>query len=584
MITMRILIISLAACIALSGLAFGAELTLSASADATSIARNEALHYQVTISGQSLDAVPDPELPDLKGAFQVGSRSQGSSFQMINGKTSVQKQFIWTLIPRTTGKVTIGASRLQYRGTTYMTQPIAVTISNRMAAAPANDPFRELMGARLSPPPTQSEAGPKPLIADVKIGPKEVFVGQRVLYQVNLCTRAQLWQDPQWVMPKFNNAIFEDLPFPNTPETRDFPTGRYMVIPLAKKAVYPLKPGGFLIEASPIRCVIDPFDGEQVLPVDGETLQVKPLPTPMPTQFSGLVGDFSVTLNVNTTRVAQGAPVTLFITISGDGYLKKLTDLSFSADDRFKRVRSRISDQVTGNQQLTNSRTFEYLMIPRLSGEIALPTTKLIWFSPTAHRFSTWESPAMRITVFPSGNMTATPSATVSSAPDDSDIRFLKPVTGFRKNDHVWVRPWFALLLVVSGLSLIGMLGHRFWLWTGSDHTALLRPARLRAQKALQQLAQLSPTETLLFSQLNTIMTIYLSQATGQSLHGTELETWLADLGKRLTPELCATLRDFLARVNEAAFSPRSVTDSLAPTLLFEAHQLILTVEKELRE
>ncbi|SVB91792.1 uncharacterized protein METZ01_LOCUS244646, partial [marine metagenome] len=88
------------------------EFTFDASVDETQIGLNQDLTLQLTVSGNDIDNVPEPNLPELPDFLIMGRTSSTSSnISIINGKITSSRtiQYIHRLRPRNTGQLTIGA-------------------------------------------------------------------------------------------------------------------------------------------------------------------------------------------------------------------------------------------------------------------------------------------------------------------------------------------------------------------------------------------------------------------------------------------------------------------------------------------
>ena len=112
--------------------ATAAELDFSAGVDRATVGLGEQLTLTVTVEGSNMGNVPRPQLPQLDGFTQVGSTSsQSSSISFVNGRMSQQQtvSFIYFLEPKRLGNLTIGAAKLDFKGTVYQTQPISVTVT-----------------------------------------------------------------------------------------------------------------------------------------------------------------------------------------------------------------------------------------------------------------------------------------------------------------------------------------------------------------------------------------------------------------------------------------------------------------------
>ena len=123
----------------------------------------------------------------------------------------------------------------------------------------------------------------------------------------------------------------------------------------------------------------------ETLPV---TLDVKPLPANAPDTFAGAVGDFRLTAQVDHTITKVDEPVTLRLTLSGQGNVR-LAPVPALPDLEGWRILERGEDvrvEKAGGQ-IVGTRTLDYLLLPTVGGSITLPTIEYLFFDPAAGEF-----------------------------------------------------------------------------------------------------------------------------------------------------------------------------------------------------
>ena len=102
-----------------------ADIELSTYVDKNQLARHETVKYTIEIKGARNVEVPRPNFEN----FQVRSGpSQSSQIQIINGEMSVNKTVSWWLSPAKSGKIEIPPVKLQYKGNTYTSNKITLTV------------------------------------------------------------------------------------------------------------------------------------------------------------------------------------------------------------------------------------------------------------------------------------------------------------------------------------------------------------------------------------------------------------------------------------------------------------------------
>ena len=129
------------------------------------------------------------------------------------------------------------------------------------------------------------------------------------------------------------------------------------------------------------------------------TIDVQPLPT-KPAGFSGAVGEFNLTSNINTTDAKTNDAITLKLALSGTGNMKLISapDIKFPQDFEVYDPKATDNLKLTG-AGLSGTKTFEYLVIPRHAGEFKIPAVEFIYFDLKSNSYKTLKSEEYTIKV-----------------------------------------------------------------------------------------------------------------------------------------------------------------------------------------
>ena len=112
-------------------------------------------------------------------------------------------------------------------------------------------------------------------------------------------------------------------------------------------------------------------------------INVKPLPQGKTGSFYGGVGDFSLSSTISSTDVTANDAVTLRVILSGTGNLKlvKTPEIKFPQD--FDIYDPKVENKYTiKNGRQTGNKVYEYLVIPRHSGQYTIPALEFQYFDP----------------------------------------------------------------------------------------------------------------------------------------------------------------------------------------------------------
>ncbi len=149
-------------------------------------------------------------------------------------------------------------------------------------------------------------------------------------------------------------------------------------------------------------------DVAKTLRSPGLTIKVDELPKPIPAKFNNAVGNFRLKNSISSRTVDVNSPITLTYTISGTGNLKMLAnpDISFPTD--FESYDPKVINNFrTTNNGLSGTKTIEYLLIPRSSGNFTIPAYVFTYFDPQTKRYVTLESESYDIQVKKGNNSDA---------------------------------------------------------------------------------------------------------------------------------------------------------------------------------
>ena len=185
--------------------AITAELNFTASVDRTTVGVNEQLLLTVTVSGENIGGVPSPQLPDLPD-FEVGGRSssQSTNIQFINGKIRQQQiiSYVYRLYPKNTGDYTIDECTIEFKGETFSTQAIQITVVKGTAPPPPST------GPTPGQPTVAFEDNIKVIATSTR---SQVYVGEQVNVDFTFYTRLPLADVKYSKAPQFSGCWVEPL-------------------------------------------------------------------------------------------------------------------------------------------------------------------------------------------------------------------------------------------------------------------------------------------------------------------------------------------------------------------------------------
>lgn len=130
------------------------------------------------------------------------------------------------------------------------------------------------------------------------------------------------------------------------------------------------------------------------------TLEVDPLPSPRPSNFSGAVGSFNVSASLTPSEVKANDALTLRVTVSGSGNMKLMKTPVVRFPKDFETYDAKITDRTrAGSGGVAGNKIFDYLAVPRHPGEYAIPGVEFCYFDTGAKAYKTVKTESFGLSV-----------------------------------------------------------------------------------------------------------------------------------------------------------------------------------------
>ena len=375
------------------------DISVSASVDRNEITLGEAITLTVHVKGtQSAGA---PALPKIEG---IQGRYMGPStrISVIQGQSSVSVDYSYSLLGLKTGEFTIPSLQVKYRDQTYRTEPIKI----KVVSGDSQD----------SKPATTAEQIKRYVQLAVSTKRKTAYLNEGIPLLIQLFIRSGV--DIRNIRyPTFPSAGFSVLPFEKPTQRDTIIQGvRFRAINF-RATVYPVTCGELTLGPAELNCNLmvtrsqgrsdsrDPFLNRRArysitVKSDPYIITVKPLPeVGRPESFSGAVGQYSLNVSAKPTVLKVGEPITLTMTVKGQGKIDAVTIPRIADLSQFKVYDPQISVQKQGN---AGEKTFEQVLIPRSDSVKAIPEIWFSYFDTEAGRYVSRTKSTIPIQVAPS--------------------------------------------------------------------------------------------------------------------------------------------------------------------------------------
>jgi hypothetical protein len=550
-----------------------AELNFSADADRTTVGLGEQFQLTVTVEGTNIGA-PRPQVPALDDFDQLGSTSsQSTSISFVNGRMTRQNtiSFIYFLSPKRVGDLTVPPFRLDFKGTTYETQSIPITVTKESQAPPPNRRQQQQPPFGLPGRAQPRSSGRGNVLLTASADRTSVYQGEQVTVTFVLYSQAQIGDLGIKNMPGFTGCWAEKLFDAKELNWRSstYNGQRYNAATLKQVALFPTQSGEVKVDKMTISGQIvvsggfffdsaEPFEASS----DPIAIDVKPLPEAgKPQDFSGGVGDFKVTAALSGDSSVGGEPLTLAVTVAGTGNIGLVGEPKLASISGVK-VLSPETKQTTRTSggRVAGERTFNYPLIPTADGKFVIPEITMGFFNPRTDSYYTQTT--SRLDFVASGTAGRTPLAETESGVRTlgSDILHIKPT--FRAasslaggNSLGWF--FYPAGIVVFGLGLL--LGrHRRRLEQDRGYARRTRSSRL-VKKGLAEATRLlaQGNEREFHAALNRAVVRYVGDRFNLETSGMTGDQIQAELSSRnVDADTVASLLDLIASCDAARFSP----------------------------
>ena len=160
-------------------------------------------------------------------------------------------------------------------------------------------------------------------------------------------------------------------------------------------------------------------------------IDVKELPAGKPTNFSGGVGEFTISSSISTQDLKTNDAVTIKLVISGTGNMKLINtpEVAFPQDFEIYDPKVENKFNLTRNG-LAGSKVIEYLAIPRHAGTFTIPPIEFSYFDLKSQSYKTLKTDAYTLNVAKGEGNADQVVANFTSKEDlkvlGQDIRYIK--------------------------------------------------------------------------------------------------------------------------------------------------------------
>lgn len=353
-----------------------------------------------------------PNQPSLPGAKLIYFEQTGSEsrFESINGVSRQSSSVIYTATFRALKEGSYSFGPINVGGAKSNQVKYAIG-----APMPKNNSTPAHSGGNAKPTPDGSDKpkyigkGDGNLFLRANVSTSSAYEQQAIVYTVKLYTT---YDAIKFIgatsAPKFDGFVVEESKdVSNSLSYETYQGKTYATAVIARYIIFPQMTGSLKVTGNTYTISVDRREYYQdsyfgsmsfavpmqlnVTPND-LVINVKALPTPKPADFSGAVGNFSISSSLPGSQFKTNQAASIVYKVQGTGNIKyvQLPDLSalFPADIEVYTPKNTQNVNV-GASSVSGSVSFDYSFMPLEEGSFKIPEVKLIYFDPVAEEYKT---------------------------------------------------------------------------------------------------------------------------------------------------------------------------------------------------
>ena len=400
--------------------------------------------------------VEDFSVGDFEG-FNVlygPSTSRSSTFSIVNGHTTQSSTitFNYTVVPTTEGTLKVPAAAIKVDGKTVKSGTANIEVLPASTTAPSKSPQggtsgRSPSGEKDGGRGNSAQISGQELYMTVTANRQKIYEQEAVMLTYKLYTLVNIRQI-SGEMPQIDGCHIQEMDREAQLSLKyEHVNGRNYGTAVWKQYVlFPQKTGKIKIPSITFDTQVevqnhsmDPFDIffgggslSQMVRKEIKTspveIEVLPLPTPKPDNFSGAVGKFTVSATLTPEQVNANDAATLRLVVSGQGNMKlmKAPKINFPQDFEVydPKENNKTTNTATGAK---GNITYDYVVVPRHGGKFSIPPVEFCYFDPEKERYNTVRTDSFTLAV---AKAKGQPVAYTREQEDlnvlNNDIRFIK--------------------------------------------------------------------------------------------------------------------------------------------------------------
>jgi tetratricopeptide (TPR) repeat protein len=439
------------------------------------VAVGEQFRLSYTVNTDDAKGFRAGDIPDAFDVLMGPSTSTQSSFQMVNGHTSSSSSITYTYIlsAKKNGSFTIPAAHVTAGGKTITSNELHIKVSGQAQQGGQHGGHQQSSTGEIRN--AGSSISGSDLFIKVTASKQHVREQEPILLTYKVYTLVGLTQ-LNGKMADLKSFYSREVPLPQEKQfhIENLNGKPYRTVTWQQYVVFPQTTGKLEIPSITYEGIVvqqnrnvDPFEAffnggsgyvevKKQIKAPGITIQVDPLPQ-RPAGFSGGVGRYSISAQLDKDEVKANDPVKLRVVVTGVGNMKLLKQPEVKFPKDFDHYDAKVTDktQLT-TSGLEGSITYDFLAVPRHQGDYEIPAIEYTYFDTQANAYKTVKTEPFKLHVEKgSGSSSATYTGQEDVKLLNSDIHYIKTGDTLQRgvNEFFFASTeyWVSLALLLLG-------------------------------------------------------------------------------------------------------------------------------------
>lgn len=358
-----------------------AQVKFEASVSSRKIVENSTVNIEFTLFNIDGSSFTPPNFDPLK---IVGGPNQSTQMSFVNGRSTQQKSYSYSLLATKTGKYTIGSATIIANNKTLKTNPITIEV---VASSESNIINAENEDA----------------FVRIELSDSTAIIGQQIIVDYKLYTRVQVENYNFLNEPDYDGFFAVPLNRAREAATQQIIGGKeYYVQSLKKVSLFPQQTGTY--EYDPVIATLGISDGtstrrgffmqRNVKNVNRTTnsikIQVENAPKGAPLSYSGGVGKYQMRAGIDKRSITtdDAIKVNMIIQGSGDPKIVQAPDQDFGPELDVYEPNILREEQFVDKGYVSTDKEFEFLIVPKKTGRYTIQP-KFSYFDPDSNQYQT---------------------------------------------------------------------------------------------------------------------------------------------------------------------------------------------------